>query len=342
MVFFMLVFNGHSHESSTQSENKDRFAFIVPRYWQPEAFRVYPTGKIDSLKLPPFGGGGIGRLGFGDTQQLPSPNYMLLAYIDSTRNLALYNVSTGQSKQITSVAQPQDDVFAAIAVLITCWSKDSQKLLYYVSPGDTECDDCDREGWEMRPAAYGFYIYDLKSAQPVMTKLPAEFQDWINGEEMLLAGPYNGTVTLYRFSPFNNHSSAITAVPGSIGQIEVSQDGHWLTAVLSTGISKDPRPSRIVKIDLSSGELAYLTSPGAFTEYQWPRFSPNGKRIAYVQNEYARDIVIMVNGEKIFAPELNCFPRICWIDDTNIAVFCKNGLVVMDIEAKTQKVRLRF
>ncbi|MCI0695315.1 hypothetical protein L0337_25315 [candidate division KSB1 bacterium] len=271
----------------------------------------------------------------------------MLAYIDSSYNLWLRELSNGESRQITSVGRREDGEFAAVMVLIMGWSMNNQQILYHVLHSEPHCDDCNRPDLKVRPVAYGFYIYDLKSGKHHPIQLPAEYRGWMNDKELLLKNYDAGVSTLLRFSPLDKRSSVIATLSGDIHPGAITSDGNWLAAVLHTW-SEGRSQGRIIKMDLRSGTVINVTPIGSFAEYQFPTFSPNGRLLAYIRmkmlpDKRARHTIIINEAPLLGGDSFSTFlPKMHWIDDANMAIIFNNEIIVMNVETKKEKARKRL
>lgn len=339
------VLSAYSPGTPMQLHAENQYLLLPSRY-RDIIWKIHATGKIDSFKLS-FDHGSVEGVGIGSTWPAPSPNRAMLAYIDSSYNLWLHELSNGRSRRVTSVGQREDGEFAAVMVLITGWSMNNQQILYHVLHSEPHCDDCNRPDLKIRDVAYGFYIYDLKSGEHHTIQMPAEYREWLNGEELLLKSYDAGVSALLRFSPLDKRSSVIATLPGDIHPGAVTSDGNWLVAILHTW-SEGRSQSRIIKMDLNSGRIINVTPIGSFAEYQVPNFSPNGQHLAYTRMEMLPDKrarhTIIFDGAPLFGGDSFPIrlPKMHWIDDANMAIIFNDEIIVMNVETKKEKARKRL
>lgn len=308
---------------------------------QVSVWRVWSSGIVERLPFQFTNEGGTS--GLGDVGPVVSPDQRWIAFARDN-DLWLLEVETGKEKQITHVGQPFDESYVSVFIYITAWSSDSGKLLYHVSHGVYGCEgDC--PDLQIRPQEYGFYIYDLKNGTTRRLKVPGELeipgplQAWLPNGDLILT-PQDAEYLnerLVRFDALTKTEEPLGTPRGGCGQLDVTQDGRWLVATFhATG-----NDNQIIKIDLQSNAVHEVSKKGGWAEYQWPRFSPSGSRIAFVhslqQPHATPQETLVVEERQVYA----CAERIDfqWIDDTAIAVVCQNELIIVDAETGEEKGR---
>jgi hypothetical protein len=247
-------------------------------------------------------------------------------------DLWVFDVDKKNLIRITEVAKPYTKEYLSIDVKIISWSWDSQKLLYSINPGDAGSGD-DAFDRKERLAKYGSYIYDVKDKAKIFVPTSID-QLFPNFNRVIFSYDKDGTTLIdgHKINKKLNHY-----------QMDISRDGKWLVAnteVSSEASKKEPR-SQIVKIDLENFKITPITPIGAWAEYQWPKFSPSGKKILYEwQNDNGKPMIdIAVDGNRIYSA-LKIF-NLFWIDDNTIAFTSTNknyDLEIFIINSDTGKV----
>jgi Tol biopolymer transport system component len=280
-------------------------------------------------------------MGQGSTLALPSPDQQWVAFTREN-DLWLWDVARGAATRATQVGAPYDQRYASVFVLLTAWSADSRRLLFHVSAGNLECVDCDRPDFELRPAEYGFFFYDLESGavRGLGSDLPGQFEAWLPDGEFLLSSPESRLTqaVLMRFNPAGRRTTPLKLPAGGYGQIDVSHSGQAF--VTSFGLERDGRlASQILRVDLNSGQATALTPVGDWAAYQWPRFSPSGERVAYIRQLELPGSrwpprVLMVGERRL----LDCSEELKnldfrWVNDSTLAASCGNEVFVVDADS---------
>lgn len=310
-------------------------------------WRVYPSGnlkKIICFQKELFWY--RGSVYYGDNSPLLSPDQNHVAVIRQG-DLWIFEPDTQKLIRLTKVARPRTDRYLSIELNTISWSWDSTRLLYSVSSGDPGSGD-DGPDRKVRPAKYGFYIYDVRAKS---TKFISEsysecdFDKMVpNFNRVVLQWPQDGT-TMINGHKINKKLSS--------GHIDISPDGRWLLARADEpreARGKDPR-SQIVKINLNNYEVIPLTPVGGWAEYQWPKSSPSGKHILYqwqngLEEKEGKSCPkenIVVDGKNIYASNNPQGLSDCsWIDDDTIAftsVSTNNELEIIIIDRATGEIK---
>lgn len=336
VVFFLLL---GCCLARAQAENSILFVHVKASC-QVSVWRVASNGTAESLPFQ-FGEACSFSLGIGGTEPLPSPDQRWIAFARDN-NLWLLDVPLMEATQITHVGKPYNQRYASVDVFITAWSPDSRRVLYHVTPGMTDCIDCQRPDWEMRPADYGFYVYDLeeKSTRPI--ELPGSFHAWLPDGDFLLSSNERGSVgkQLLRFDWEEGTVEPITDRRGWYGQFDSSFDGRWLLTHVH-----DWRKGQILKLNVQDGGIFPVTPWGSMAEYQWPQFSPSGADISYVWQEGLDDSgtprqTLVVNNRPIYRCDGGV--DFHWIDNGTIALACQDKLIVVDTETGDEKGRVQL
>ena len=276
-----------------------------------------------------------------------------IAYSENN-DLWVYDVVAKREFQLTHVGKPYTRKLASVEISIRQWSLDDNKILYSVLGGLTE----DPEGYsptlEVRPAKYGFYIYDLKTDRsiPLPSYIPGELIVGLVGDsDLILNFPSSGhTDRAYQgqFVRYNigDEHSATSLSEQSIGsdfnQVHISRDGNWLTFTEYIWKSH-PQKMQLKRLNLKTREIGLISTVGNFAEYQWPKMSADGEQVAYIHLKsgfYNCDLV--VNGKAIYS--FDGTGHFDWIDNTSIVLFWANptktrSIMMAVIDVKTGVVK---
>ncbi|MEE8199909.1 MAG: hypothetical protein V3R29_01965, partial [Candidatus Acidoferrales bacterium] len=242
------------------------FLLLTNSKWETFLWRVWSSGRAEQLTYE-FPRGEHGKE-TGTTRPTDSPDERWVAFARDGE-LWLLEILTGQLTQITRIAQPYDETYASIEALVTAWSPGSQKILYAVDHGETECVDCeDRGDWEVRPAEYGFFIYDLENEVHQGIEFPGKFEAWLPDGSFLLT-PAPGQLErmtqqrLLRWQPGQHTLEQVSDLIGLFGQLDVAPSGRRV--LVSLGRSPGGRlNSQIVELDLVTRAARPVTQVGTW------------------------------------------------------------------------------
>jgi len=261
----------------------------------------------------------------GTTSPVGSPDQKLVAYTRAG-DLWLFDVASKGERRLTHVGMPATKTLASVDVFITSWSFDGRKILYAVSAGDTDDPEGRQVSKKERPANYGRYILDLANGQNVAVKLPSpRLLKWLPDESVLFES--GSRLSVWR--PAADSRAFAESLYGIFGAIDVSRDGRKLAMTFSPN-SPAPRAVQILAVDLASEakQAVSVTPLGRWAEYQWPRFSPSGKRIAYIHQTGRERIEgsrgyrpvgeLAVDGKSSF--KFAGTGHFEWIDESNVAL----------------------
>ncbi|MCZ6858517.1 MAG: DPP IV N-terminal domain-containing protein, partial [Gemmatimonadetes bacterium] len=98
-------------------------------------WRAYADGRIEQFPYS-FPERGAEYSHYGSTYPLPSNDQRHIAFVRDN-DLWLLDVGTGSVTQTTHLGRPYTAGQASVYVLVTAWSSDSRRLLYYVMDGPT-------------------------------------------------------------------------------------------------------------------------------------------------------------------------------------------------------------
>jgi len=273
---------------------------------------------------------------------LPSRNQRLVAF-SSRHDLWILDVETGKRTRVTNVGKPYTSTEADVSARPALWSWDGTRILYEVQHGETEDPENNRAPLKVRRASYGLFVHDLSTG--VFTMIPAlagRPLSWLPDDTILTLIDHK---SLYQRHVKADSGSQKLRVSESSMQLSVGPDGK---TILMT-VAKAPF-SQIVRIDLS-GETwpASPVSPrGKWAEFQWPSYSPSGRRHAY-SHRIERgmgilDFRLVVDGKSIFSYERAAY---AWITDEVLAIAERESpkttaIVVIDANSGREIARHEF
>ena len=252
-------------------------------------------------------------------------------------DLWIRDLTTSAERRVTDVARPYDGEYSWVSIEIRGWSPRSDHLIYEVVRADRHgFDSC---GWGDRPrpvirdAAYGLYLYDLKSGAIRAVSIPGDLVAWISNDEVI------STTKKHRFvSPFVRIKLGSTQehpVPfpqdRDCGQLAPDPRGSFLLTSCARDLT-----SQLVELNLRDGQLRSVSSDGEYAERQWPTYSSTGRRIAWIrQTSRASGIPLgklIVDSNEAFACHgSGSLIQYRWIDDDTVFCDCLSSLAVVDI-----------
>ena len=322
LFFLGVCVPGHAQDAAD-----DKFV-----YFYPSIHRISAGNQIQAFQLPEneelFLSTG------GRTIPMVSPDNRWIAFIREN-DLWLYNTRTRATQRATHVGRPYTKIFASVLALGVTWSADSTKVLINVTPGETECVDCDDRGdWKKRRANYGYFTYNIASGALTRMALPADFDVW----DWRADGRLVGT------RAFTEDPSPLMVVPGAKPQpvpglegrnvlgLSISRDGSWGVAATS-----EYGTNHIVRVDLRAGTAVALTAEGRFGEYLAPDISPEEAHVSWVHrtgavNASNNDLV--VDGKTVFTSAARVLIYE-WLDERRIAVSDGGRVQVIEIGSQT-------
>ena len=311
--------------------------------WLARVWRASADGRIEQLPYS-FPERGTQYANHGSTYPLPSSDQRHIAFVRDN-DLWLLDIATGSVTQATHLGRPFTASQASVYVLVTTWSSDSRRLLYHVTHGQTEGSP----DLELPAAEYGFHIYDTESGESQPIDIPGEYLAWLPSGDFLLSltDPIPVERQLSRLGAEGGNLALVTPQRGWFGQADGSPDGNLLLVSIGRRVA-GRTTSQIVEVDVNTGAVQEVTWVGGWAEFQWPRFSPSGSRIAYQHrlNQPTRYIVV-VDGKQVYhckTVSSRCTPQ--WIDDRSLVVLDlgpdEKALVVVDADSGEVKGRYRF
>lgn len=276
--------------------------------------RTFSIYSFSEKKLKPLNNitvdGGGGGSGVGTTDPLASPDLLYTVYIDQTnQGLWLLSNETRESTKITD----------ELVDYISGWTPNSKKIIYqigentilsrsqgYGEPQGKITFDPQRET--------GFFVFDIEIGTTTKLTPLSYFEETIDSSRILTkAGYESDRLVVFNFETFEADYGFIKDTFGyGANQFNFTDGGKKWTYTLSRNPTED---ANIIYTDFPNKEGIEVDS-GGWADVQWPKFSPNGSKIAYEKREgYIRSGVPKV---------------IIWIYDTNLRT--KKGTVEGGIE----------
>jgi Tol biopolymer transport system component len=246
----------------------------------------------------------------GSEDPLLSPDGTLIAFLGNG-SLLLRPLAGGRSTAVVSGYREE-------VLLITGWSPDSQRLIYYLAPPNGD------DPPPSKVTVSQYFAYDLKTKKSQEIKLDGSLCGWLPSGEMLIHQAEAKTLSKRAPKPGAVATVLRKNLP-AIGQIEVSPDGRRIVA------SRD-KPNDLITMDLVTGAVTPLLPPGGFGDFQWPKWNPSGRRIAWtaqVRMDKGNPIsVLVVDGKKITKPA--GLSSHAWLSDTTLVIQNSDAVVILD------------
>ncbi len=250
-----------------------------------------------------FGGG---EAGVGSGSPRLSPDGSWLAFIVKNGSTLTLRRVDGTREAIVAT-YPTDSV----ELLISGWAPDGQSLLYHLGEVD------DDEGTRLpRGALAGFYRVQLADLKPTRVPGLAAFEAWLaDGSGVIYQREVDREGT---FSALMRVELAPAAKPISLYEIDAPFGFGQLT--LRGDEVVFVHDAAIVRSKLDGSGRESLTPRGQFAQYQRPRRSPDGERLAYLDE---RTIKVITLEQKEPMTVLTCEARRCeyaWESDDSLLV----------------------
>jgi hypothetical protein len=288
---------------------------LVPtNYGTPILHRVSSDGTITPVKMPAgtrWGGGSPD----GSEDPILSPDGTRLAFVQRG-SIQVRPLEGGKSTVVVSG-------YLWEMLLITGWSPDGRHLIYFLGP--PQADDAPPS----KVTESQHYVYDLKTRERRKINLKGSLCGWLPNGQMLLHDGEHRTLSSMPLEP-GGKVTVLYKEAAEFGQIELSPDGRQIA--LSTNKPNDTSSAQLVTLDLASGKVTPLSKPGEWAQYQWPKWSPSGRRMGWLERtgmvEGRPLSVLAVDGKVITKPaELVDY---LWLTDTSLVVVGLEALLVVD------------
>lgn len=294
-----------------------------------KVFRIFAEGKIEQV-LPPPKKSSL-KVWQGINNVLIAPNQQLIAYTQDN-DLWVYDIQTMISRRLTTIGQPFTDQFVSIEVIAKRWSFDGTKIMYEVAEGLYGNPDGDLPDLETRPGPYGRYIYNLKtsSSREFPQHIPVDqIIAWMANDDIILGYPLcNGNAPdmfkgkAVRFSHFDMKEAEPLSGP-YIGfqmlQYDMSGSGEAFV-FLNTECKK--HKNELLELNFKTGQVSAITKEGGWTEFQWPKYSPDGTKIAYMHHQQIstpkNNVELIVDGKEVYS--FRGDGRQFWINDQTLGL----------------------
>ena len=313
-------------EKSTGPEPKKGIVrkLIATSYGAPALHQVGSDGKITPFSLPAgTRWGGAGPEGSDDP--VVSPDGMLIAYIQKGA-LMVRPLEGGKAAALIS-GYPHE------MFLITGWSPDSRKLIYFLGP--PQADDAPPS----KVKSPKHFIADITTKKVREIVLNGSLCGWLPGGEMLLHNEEAGTLVSLKPEP-GAVPKVVLKSDSDLNQIFLSPDGRRIAANRSR--PNDTSSSQFVSVDLESGAVAPLREAGGWAEFQWPKWSPDGKRVSWLARTGMTDgmpqSVVVVDGKPLTKPANVSMYE--WLTDTTMAVIELEAIAVVDVTSGNELGRM--
>ena len=288
---------------------------IATTYGGDNLHRVSSDGKIVPFKMPAgtrWDGGGPE----GSSDPAPSPDGKQLAFIQKG-SLLIRPMEGGKAVTVVSG-------YVHEMLYITGWSPDGSQLVYFLGP--PQADDAPPS----KITESKHFLYDVKAKTKREITLDGSLVGWLPNGEMLIHNTEHGTLSSLSLAR-GAKPKQLLKEEDELGQIELSPDGKRIA--VSRNKRNDTSNSQLVAIELDGGKSTPISKPGEWAEFQWPKWSPSGKRTAWIARvgmvEGQPNSVLVVDGKILTKPgPLSDF---LWLSETTIAMVELEALAVLDL-----------
>lgn len=211
----------------------------------------------------------------GSSNPIPSPNLLHTAFIDTSSNLWIISNETLEAKKVTQTGGVN---------FISGWSPDSTKIIYQIFE-DTIGIRADGFGGlpqmkeQFNPNLdFGFFVLDIDLGTTKKLYPLESFQEFIDKYKVLVL--HNDNLIIFDINTFEADYNFVKEKFGfGANQFDISSDGKKWTYTLSRNPTDD---ANIIYTDFPQKEGEVIDS-GDWTEVQFPKISPSGKKIAYAK-----------------------------------------------------------
>ncbi len=320
LIFSCAVLNCRAADDKPKAAPGEGAAGVVTRiiattYGAPNLHLAGSDGKIVPYKMPDGTKWGNGSLNGGSNDPLASPDGKQLAFIQKG-SLLIRPMEGGKATAVVSGYLHED-------LLITGWSPDAGSLVYYLGP--SQADDAPPS----KVKTEKHFVYDLKSKTSRGIKLDGALCGWLPDGTMLVHSAEKGTVSSLALTA-DAAPKVLIKDAKDYGQIVVHSDGRRIAA--SWNKFGSPGSSQLIAVDLADGKVTPLTKPGGWADFEWPRWSPSGKRTSWLartgMKEDLPQSVLVVDGKEITKPaNLQDYH---WLTENTLVVVEAEALAVID------------
>ena len=260
-----------------------------------ELWSVNPDGS-DPLLLSTELAGYSGIRVTGSTAPVGSLAGDRVAFV-SDRNLWIVDSVGGNRRQLSDEGQPEDERYAASFVLISGWSPDGTKILYYVESSIAFEDK--GGGAEERPQK-GFHLVDANSGERAPLSDLQNFVAWSEDSNKIIYEreyDFGSSRDWYELDLTTQVSSKLTAERFDCANVQPTfplSSNKLLYACGSSNITE----SSLVLANLDNTNRQVLRQ-GKWAEFQFPILSPAGDMFVYQQQSD-----VMAGGKVVFDLQL--------------------------------------
>jgi hypothetical protein len=284
------------------------FVFLRPVRGR-DHLEVWLPGKepsdARSLRIKSDGQGG--SIYHGTATPKLSPDGEWLAALTDGK-LWVHRIDGSQKKQITKHPRSRVDV------LIAGWSPDSQTLLFYQGEVQT------MTGAPLpRGVKQGFSLLRIADMQVEYVDAVEGFAAWQDDNRRWLyhmPTPQRATA-LMRFDVTTRERETLHQITAPFGFGQPTFHGDEIAYV---------GENRVVRSRLDGSRREELTPSGEFAQYAWPAYSPDGARLAYLDQ---LDLIVIELGSKAKTKLARCSDKGCefaWEGSTSILLVDQNTL----------------
>jgi Tol biopolymer transport system component len=270
----------------------------------------------------------------GSTDALPSPDGRHIAFVRD-RDLWLMDVSDTSSLRLIDLGEPPTEEWGAIQVLVTQWSHDSRRILFYVAEGELEDPEGEHPDRRSRPVQYGFHIIELSTRMITPVELVGDFIAWLPDGTFVTTEPATPRTnsTLLHYEPVSGRAEEMLPFRGWFGRASVAADGF----AFAIAVGRRPGTelgSQVFRVDLAASSVDSITPLGGWGEYGAPAISPSGAQVAYVWRADTVSHVVVDGAPVIQCGDRNFRCRLSWVDEDVLAVIdLKNDqLVILHVD----------
>jgi hypothetical protein len=282
-----------------------------------EVWNIASSGKAKRSKIMPSGM--VEETMEGSTAPALSPNGKKLAYLQGN-NLWIKNFPEGKPRKITQEGFGMGTPYEPVFPLISGWSQDGTQLIYFLKhaePGEEGVED--GPALEVKPLAYGYYLYDTTTAKTTSLTLEGHyFCGWDSQNEALFQQSNGPAIVAFGLETGKREFTVQAPDTNDLGQFFMSFTGNEALALVGvTG-----KWSKIIRIDLAGGAVTDVSAQIEWGGLNWPSLSPSGKKTAWVQtvrdDEGAVGLFLLV--DKKVTLKVKNVARYRWVDEEKIVL----------------------